>query len=39
MKNMWRTKLKIDEITEREEKLDKIFSSDKLKEFLNETIK
>ena len=39
MKNINKKKLKLDEVTEREGKLDKLFYSDKLKEFLKETIK
>ena len=38
MKNIKRKKLKLDEITEREGKLDKLFYSDKLKELLKESI-
>ena len=39
MKNINKKKLKLDEVTEREGKLDKLFYSDKLKEFLKEPIK
>ena len=38
MKNVSRKKLKFDEITEKEGKLDKLFCSDKLKELLKESI-
>ena len=39
MKNIYRKKLNIDKITEREGKLDKLFCSDKLKELLKEKVK
>ena len=39
MKNINKKRLKLDEVTEREGKLDKLFYSDKLKEFLKESIK
>ena len=38
MKNIKRKKLKLDEISDREGKLDKLFYSDKLKELLKESI-
>ena len=38
MKNISKKKLKLDEVTEREGKLVKLYYSDKLKELLKETI-
>ena len=39
MKNINKKKLKLDEVTEREGKLDKLYTSEKLKQFLKEQIK